>query len=346
MMSTPKDLGFYFPAEWTKHESTWLSYPHNENSWPGKIDTIFPYYNTFIKELSMVERVNININDHNQQTKIENELRLLGANMQNIVFHLFKTNDAWIRDHGPAFIVNDKTKQKAIVNWQYNAWGGKYPYNLDNLIPSLIAKHEGLKVFNADIVMEGGSVDFNGQNDVLTTKSCLLNKNRNPHLTQSKIEDYLRNYYGVETIHWLEEGLQGDDTDGHIDDLSRFVNPDTIVTMVSQNKSSEDYSVLEKNLKILKTLRLNNGKQATIVEIPLPKEVIYDGQKLPASYANFYIANDIVIVPVYNCSNDEVDLKMLQDCFADRKIIAIDSTEIIWGLGSFHCLSQQEPLVK
>ncbi len=345
-MKSPKDLGFYFPAEWSKHESTWLSYPHNENSWPGKIDAIFPYYNTFIKELSKVEKVNINVESQDMQAKIENELRQIGANMPNIFFHLFKTNDAWIRDHGPAFVVNDKTHQKAIVDWNYNAWGGKYPYELDNKIPSLIARYSSLNLFHAGIVMEGGSVDFNSQQDVLTTKSCLLNKNRNPHLTQAEIEDKLRAYYGVETIHWLEEGLQGDDTDGHIDDLSRFVNNDTIVTMVAEDKSSEDYQVLQKNLQILKTLRLNNGKQATIVEIPLPKEVIYQGQKLPASYANFYIANDIVIVPVYNCSNDEIALKILQDCFPNRKIIAIDSTEIIWGLGSFHCLSQQEPLVE
>lgn len=344
IMKYPKDLGYYFPAEWTKHESTWLSYPHNKNSWPNKIEKIFPYYNKFIYELSKVEKVNINVLDDNMLAKVESELTALNANMSNIIFHKFVNNDAWIRDHGPAFVVNNENK-KAVVNWKYNAWGNKYEYDKDNEIPKLIAEYLKLERFDADIVMEGGSVEFNGLGDVITTKSCLLNENRNPEFSQDEIEKRLINYYGVENILWLEEGIQGDDTNGHIDDLTRFVNPDTIITMVSEDKASEDYLILKKNLDILKTIRLNDGKQPTIVEVLLPQDVIYDGEKLPASYANFYIANDIVVVPVYNCKNDDRALRILQDCFSDRQIIPIDSTDIVWGLGSFHCLSQQEPKI-
>lgn len=342
-MTTPKQDGFYFPAEWTKHESTWLSYPHNENSWPGKIDAIFPYYNRFIKELSFVEKVNINVLDNVMLDRVEQQLKENGTNMQNIHFHLFPTNDAWIRDHGPAFVV--KKNEKAIVNWHYNAWGNKYPYEKDDLIPEKIASYLNLKRYDADIIMEGGSVDFNGRKDVLTTESCLLNKNRNPKFTKRQIEERLIEYYGVENIIWLKEGIEGDDTDGHIDDLSRFVSDDTIITMVSEDKNSEDYQILERNRKILSSSRLLNGKQPTIIEILMPQDVIYENQKLPASYANFYIVNDKVILPLYECDNDEKAFLTLESIFKDRTIIGINSKDIVWGLGSFHCLSQQEPAI-
>lgn len=342
-MTTPKQDGFYFPAEWTKHESTWLSYPHNENSWPGKIDAIFPYYNRFIKELSFVEKVNINVLDNVMLDRVEQQLKENGTNMQNIHFHLFPTNDAWIRDHGHTFVV--KKNEKAIVNWHYNAWGNKYPYEKDDLIPEKIASYLNLKRYDADIIMEGGSVDFNGRKDVLTTESCLLNKNRNPKFTKRQIEERLIEYYGVENIIWLKEGIEGDDTDGHIDDLSRFVSDDTIITMVSEDKNSEDYQILERNRKILSSSRLLNGKQPTIIEILMPQDVIYENQKLPASYANFYIVNDKVILPLYECDNDEKAFLTLESIFKDRTIIGINSKDIVWGLGSFHCLSQQEPAI-
>lgn len=338
---TPKQLGFSFPAEWHKHKATWLSYPHNENSWPGKIETIYPSYNLFIKELAQVEQVHINILDENQKAWAENELKKISCNMSNVFFHSFKTNDAWIRDHGPAFVLNGK--EKAIVNWNYNAWGGKYPAELDNLIPEQIADYLDLSSFEPGIVMEGGSVDFNGVGDLLTTEACLLNENRNPELSREEIEDKLREFYGVGNILWLKDGIDGDDTDGHVDDLTRFVNEDTVVTMVESDKNDDNYEVLKENLDLLSKMRLNNGKQVNVVELVMPARVEYEEQRLPASYANFYIANDKVIMPLYKCDQDEKAFLTLESVFKDRKIVGIDSTDIIWGLGSFHCLSQQEP---
>lgn len=340
-MKTPKDLGFRFPAEWEKHESTWLSYPHNENSWPGKIETIFPSYNLFIKHLAERETVNINVEDEAMKERVEEQLGELEAKMQNIRFHFFRTNDAWCRDHGPAFVV--KANQKAIVNWDYNAWGGKYPCAEDNLVAMKIANALELEAFHPHIVMEGGSIDVNGCGTLLTTTSCLLNPNRNPQLSQAQIEEKLCQYYNVENIIWLSDGIEGDDTDGHVDDLTRFVASDTVVTAVEENKDDENYAPLQENLSLLNKARLENGKQLNVVELPMPSAVVWDDMRLPASYANFYIANGIVVVPTYRCKNDERALEILQAVFPDREIVGIDSTDIIWGLGSFHCLSQQEP---
>ncbi|HEY2726747.1 MAG TPA: agmatine deiminase family protein, partial [Parafilimonas sp.] len=268
------------------------------------------------------------------------------VNMQQVEFFFNQTNDAWCRDHGPAFVINPKKKEKAIVDWNYNAWGNKYPpYNLDDVIPTLIAKHFGLKVFYPNIIMEDGSVEFNGKGTLLTSTACLLNPNRNPKLNQQQIENYLSEYYGVEQILWVDEGIVGDDTDGHIDDTVRFVNEDTVLTVVEENKADENYELLQHNLKQLKTMRLLNGKQLNIVELPMPNAVVYEDQRLPASYANFYIANNVVVVPIFQCNKDEKALEMIQQYFPSRKVIGINSVDIIWGLGSFHCLSQQEPKV-
>jgi agmatine deiminase len=347
-MPTPKELGYYFPAEWHPHEATWLSWPHKEASWPGKLDSIFPIYAQFIGAVAKGEKVCINVNDQsaaiNALSIIENEI----GNTNNIKFYIHPTNDAWCRDHGPAFLINPSHQmKKVIVDWGYNAWGGKYPpFDLDDVIPTKIGEKLGLPVYNPGIVMEGGSVDFNGKGTVLTTTACLLNPNRNPHLNQKQIEEYLINYYGVEQVLWLGDGIVGDDTDGHIDDITRFVNEDTVVTVVEENKNDENYEILQENLKALKKMRLIDGKQLNIVEIPMPKPVIYDDQRLPASYANFYISNAAVVVPTYrDDKNDQKALDILQKYFPERKVIGLDSTDIIWGLGTFHCLSQQEPKV-
>ena len=345
MTNTPPK-GFHFPAEWAKHTATWLSWPHKEESWPGKINTIYRPYCNFIKEVSQGELVRINVADERMAAFAKGQLLAVGADLSKIEFFEFPTNDAWCRDHGPAFLINEETKQKAIVDWGYNAWGGKYPpFDLDDVIPTKIGERFYLPVYHPGIVMEGGSVDFNGKGTILTTTACLLNKNRNPHLNQQQIEEYLQNYYGAEQILWLGDGIVGDDTDGHIDDITRFVNEDTVVTAVEENKSDENYHILQENLQKLKTMRLLNGKQLNIVELPMPDPVVYDGQRLPASYANFYIANSAVVVPTYRCANDDKALGILQQCFPDRKVVGIDSTDIIWGLGSFHCLSQQEAAV-
>lgn len=346
-MKTPKESGYYFPAEFAKHEATWLSWPHKEASWPGKIESIYPNYSLFVKYLTAGELVRINVVDEALKTAATKHLLKAGVDLTRVQFFMHPTNDAWCRDHGPAFLINPAADvKKVIVDWNYNAWGNKYPpYDLDDVIPTLIGNQFNIPVYNPGIVMEGGSVEFNGKGTILTSTACLLNENRNPHLNQGQIEEYLCNYYGAEQVLWVEEGIVGDDTDGHIDDTVRFVNEDTVITVVEENVNDENYGLLQTNLKQLQQMRLLNGKQLTIVELPMPDEVIYEDQRLPASYANFYISNQYVIVPVFNCKKDDRALQMIASCFKDREVVGIDSTDIIWGLGSFHCLSQQEPLV-
>ncbi|WEK35159.1 MAG: agmatine deiminase family protein [Candidatus Pseudobacter hemicellulosilyticus] len=344
---TPRSLGYYFPAEFAPHTATWLSWPHKEASWPGKIDAIFPFYSQFIKEVAKGEKVRINVADEAMKAFAVGHLEKAGADLSQVEFFFHPTNDAWCRDHGPAFLINPNAAQKkVIVDWDYNAWGGKYPpYDLDDVIPTMIGKQFNLPVYNPGIIMEGGSVEFNGKGTLLTSTACLLNPNRNPDLKQGQIENYLREYYGVEKILWVEEGIIGDDTDGHIDDTVRFVNEDTVLTVIEEDKNDENYELLQGNLRQLQQMRLLNGRQLNIIELPMPDAVSYEDQRLPASYANFYIANKSVIVPIFNCDKDEKALQIIQDCFPDRAVVGIDSTEIIWGLGSFHCLSQQEPAV-
>lgn len=346
-MRTPKEEGYFFPAEFAKHEATWLSWPHKEASWPGKIDSIYPNYSLFVKYLALSEKVRINVVNGAMKVFATQHLENAGVNMQQVEFFMHPTNDAWCRDHGPAFLVNpDAAVKKVIVDWNYNAWGNKYPpFDLDDVIPTLIGNHFNLPVYHPGIVMEGGSVEFNGKGTLITSAACLLNKNRNPHLNRQQIENYLYNYYGVEQVLWVDEGIVGDDTDGHIDDTVRFINDDTVITVVEENKADENHALLKANLHQLKAMRLLNGKQLNIIELPMPDKIIYEEQRLPGSYANFYISNGHVIIPTFRSDNDEKALQIISSCFPGRETVGIDSTDIIWGLGSFHCLSQQEPLV-
>ena len=329
------------------HEATWLSWPHKEASWPGKLDSIYPNYSLFVKYLADSEKVRINVLDATMQASATAHLLNAGVNMDQVSFYLHPTNDAWCRDHGPAFLINPAAEQKkVIVDWNYNAWGNKYPpYDLDDVIPTLIGKHFDIPVYHPGIIMEGGSVEFNGTGTILTSTSCLLNPNRNSHLNRDQIENYLFDYYGANQVLWVEDGIVGDDTDGHIDDTIRFVNEDTVLTVVEHNKDDENYSILQDNLVQLKKMRLLNGKQLNIVELPMPEAVIYEDQRLPASYANFYISNKYVIVPTFRSEMDDKALSIIAQAYKNREVVGIDSTDIIWGLGSFHCLSQQEPLV-
>lgn len=345
--NTPKSLGYKFPAEWERHEATWLSWPHKEASWPGKLDAIFSQYAQFIKILSLSERVRINVLDEAMKSFALKHIELAGADLTKIEFFYHRTDDAWCRDHGPAFLINPEAEhKKVIVDWGYNAWGGKYPpYGQDDVIPTLIGQSLHLPVFHPGIVMEGGSVEFNGDGTILTSTCCLLNENRNPHLNQAQIEEYLCEFYGAEQILWVDEGIEGDDTDGHIDDTIRFVNRDTVLSVVETNIYDENYSLLQQNLASLSKLRLLDGKQLNVVELPMPDPVVYDDMRLPASYANFYISNEHVIVPTYRCAADDKALDIITTCYPERKVVGLDSTDIIWGLGSFHCLSQQEPSI-
>ena len=345
--NTPQQAGYYFPAEFAPHEATWLSWPHKEASWPGKIDSIYAPYSEFVFYLANSEKVRINVLDEAMQQFAMQHLQKAHVDLANVEFFMHPTNDAWCRDHGPAFLINPAAPQKkVVVDWGYNAWGNKYPpFDLDDVIPTSIAKHFNLPVYHPGIVMEGGSVEFNGAGTLLTSTACLLNPNRNPQLSQQQIEAFLCAYYGVHQILWVDEGIIGDDTDGHIDDTVRFVNAHTVLSVVEENTKDENYALLQHNLKQLSQMRLSNGRSLDIIELPMPDPVIYEDQRLPASYANFYIANKYVIVPTFRCSKDDRALQIISNCFPERKVVGIDSTEIIWGLGSFHCLSQQEPLV-
>jgi len=348
----PAREGFFFPAEWHPHVATWLSWPHTEASWTfERQDLMFPAYIEFIKAIAESEQVCINA--HNEIVMQTAKLRLLaaGADMSRITLLPHPTNDSWCRDHGPAFLINPERKERMIVNWGYNAWGGKYPpFDRDDLIPVEIAHYRGLNyttpaASTGGIIMEGGSVEFNGAGTVLTSRACLLNQNRNSHLTQGDIEKYLCDFYGVQQVLWVEEGIVGDDTDGHIDDTVRFVNEDTVVAAYEANPNDDNYPFLQEIHHELRKMRLPNGKQLNIVELPMPNPVVSDGLRLPASYANFLITNGSVLVPTFRCANDQRALDILTPYFPDRKVVGIDSTDIVWGLGSFHCLSQQEPAV-
>jgi agmatine deiminase len=345
---SPKELGYRFPAEFEPHVATWLSWPHKEESWPGKIKSIFAPYCLFIKTLTENEFVHINVVNDDMKRFAKEKLEAIATDMERVRFFSHPTNDAWCRDHGPAFLINEKAAQpKIILDWNYNAWGNKYPpYDLDDRIPTLIAAVYEIPVLYPEIIMEGGSVDFNGKGTLITSESCLLNPNRNPHLSKAGIEAYLVAYYGVDQILWVKDGIIGDDTDGHIDDTVRFVNEDTVLAVVEEKASDENYHILKQNLTDLKTMRLLNGKQLNVIELPMPDKLIYQDERLPASYANFYIANGLVVVPTFRSAKDDRAMQIIQEAFPERKVVGIDSTDIIWGLGSFHCLSQQEPYVE
>lgn len=343
-MIKPSENGYYFPAEWHPQVATWLSFPVNTETWEDRFPRIWPAYFELIRTITLSQKVRINVADENAHQLIETRIHEAGIDTSRVELYPFPTNDSWCRDHGPAFLVNKHNDSRMIVDWEYNAWGGKYPpFDSDNAIPRRIAGALGLPVVSPGIVMEGGSVEFNGKGTVLTSRSCLLHKNRNPHLTPAQIEKYLCDFYGVEQVLWVEDGIVGDDTDGHIDDTVRFVNEDTVITVVEANKTDENHAILEENRKLLEKMRLPDGRPLNIVEIQMPDPVYSEGLRLPASYANFLITNGHVIVPTYRSKNDEKALEILQQCFKDRVVTGIDSTEIIWGLGSFHCLSQQEP---
>lgn len=344
-MKTPKELGYYFPAEWKHHRATWLTWPHNLETWPGKIETIYPYYCEFIRVVTEGERVCINVNDMTMQKQAEHHLTKAGVDLNKIDFFHHPSNDAWCRDHGPSVLLNHThPTQRAILDWGYNAWGGKYPpFDSDDKIPSLIAEKLNLPCFYPGIIMEGGSVEFNGKGTVITTKACLLNPNRNPHLNQKQVEKYLIDFYGVDQVLWLLDGIEGDDTDGHIDDLTRFVNENTVVTMIETDASSPNYPILKENADLLSSMHLADGSPLNVIEIPMPAPLDEKEQILPASYANFYISNAAVVVPIFKDRNDEKALEIIAKCFPDRKTVGIDSRDIVYGLGSFHCLSQQEP---
>ncbi len=344
----PSDYSnFRHPAEWEKHEATWLSWPWNPETWDESLlPQVWKNYAQFVAVVAEGEKVNIQLKDKALEELAVKYLREERASLSNIQFHYHPTNDAWCRDHGPDFLVNPASGEKLILNWEYNAWGGKYPpFDGDNLIPVKIAEATGYPKVDIDFVLEGGSLDFNGKGTVLTTENCLLHPNRNPNYTKEQIEELLKERFNVEQVVWLQDGIVGDDTDGHIDDITRFINEDTVVTVVEEDPEDVNYAPLQENLERLKAVRLPDGRSLNIVELPMPKAIHYGDIRIPASYANFYICNSAVVVPMYADMADEEALAILQDCFPDREVVGVNSLAITVGLGSFHCLSKQEPKV-
>jgi len=334
------------PAEWEPHEATWLSWPHKEESWPGAFETIPSVFAEITRELSHSELVRINVSDDEMADSVRAILKEAGARIDRVRFHLHPTNDAWARDHGPIYLLRKESGQseRAIVDWDYNAWGDKYPpYDLDDVIPSRIARETGEQLFEPGIVLEGGSIDVNGRGTLLTTESCLLNPNRNPQLTRQDIEQYLTEYLDVTNILWLGDGILGDDTDGHIDDLTRFISHDTVVTMIEEDSRDENHLPLRENLARLQTMKDERGQPLKIVTVQMPEPIFFDGQRLPASYANFYIANEAVLVPTYGGRNDAAALEAYAKLFPQRRIAGINCSRLVWGLGAIHCVTQQQP---
>jgi agmatine deiminase len=345
---TPAQLGYRMPAEWARHRGTWLSWPHKEASWPGKFAAVPAVFARMIDELVPSEEVHINVAGPDMESDARDVLVAAGVPTSRVFFHHIPTNDAWCRDHGPVFIdrAHGGGREQAIVDWGFNAWGGKYPpFDLDDAVPARVGAELGLLVFMPGIVMEGGSLDVNGLGTLLTTESCLLNPNRNPGLGRSDIEQYLRDYLGVRHILWLGDGIEGDDTDGHVDDLSRFTDARTIVTVVEDDPADANYEPLRENLERLRIMRDQDGAPFRIVTLPMPRRLEHEGQRLPASYANFYIANGAVLLPTYDPATDERARSTLQELFPRHRVVGIDCTDLVWGLGAFHCVSQQWPAV-
>ncbi len=343
---SPAALGYRMPAEWAPHRGTWLSWPHKEESWPGKFEPVPGIFTRMVAELVPHEEVHINVVDEAMASGVRALLRRAGVPLDRVFLHLHPTNDAWCRDHGPVFIHREAggKVEQAVVDWGYNAWGGKYPpYDLDDEIPVRVAEAFGLPLFQPGIVMEGGSIDVNGRGTLLTTEACLLNPNRNPRLGREDIERHLRDYLGVTHFLWLGDGIAGDDTDGHVDDLTRFVDERTVVTVVEEDPYDENFKPLVENLERLRTMTDQDGRPLRVVELPMPRAMYQDGQRLPASYANFYIANGVVLLPTYDPERDEQARATLQALFPTRRVVGIDCTDLVWGLGAFHCVSQQWP---
>lgn len=337
------------PAEWEAHEATWISWPdRNGQSFPDSYDRVVPTLVRMATAIAESEILRINISSSEQEREVRALLSPV-APMERIEFFDIPTNEPWCRDHGPIFVKRPKTATLAptlaVNDFGYNAWGGKYPpFDADDVVPTTIARRFNLPLFEPGFILEGGSVDPNGEGALLTTESCLLNPNRNPSLSRKQIEQGLRDYLGVNQIIWLGDGIEGDDTDGHVDDITRFVSRSTVVTVVEPNQADPNHEPLKANLQRLRGMTLSDGTSLTVVELPMPQRIEREGLRLPASHANFYIANTTVLLPAFGGTSDQVAAALLADLFPTRKILPIDCRELIWGLGAFHCLTQQQPL--
>jgi agmatine deiminase len=362
MKSNPN---YRMPAEWEPHTSTWLAWPHYRSDWPGKFDPIPWVYAEIIRHLGRHERIDLIVNNRTSENQARKVLMKANALSENVVFHRWPTNRVWTRDSGCTFVASNagvgtpgrpvdrsSTANLSAIKWRFNAWA-KYPnYQHDEKIGSRMAEAAGVQEIRAvhgksRVVLEGGSIDVNGQGTLLTTEECLLSKTqqRNPAMSRRDYEKLFASYLGIKKVIWLSSGVAGDDTHGHVDDITRFVSPDTVVTTVESDPNDVNYEPLRENIRRLRAATDQNGKPLAIIELPMPAPVVFEGRRLPASYANFYIANGIVMVPVFNDPNDRFALDILTDLFPDREIVGIYSGDLIWGYGALHCMTQQQPRV-
>lgn len=343
----PKSLGYYMPAEWAKHSSTWLSWPKNPLTFPnGILESVETIYCKMVAALSFGEKVNILFDDQKTWKRVAWMLEKEEIHQKNIFFYPIKSVDVWIRDYGPTFLIQQHTEKRAVVKWNFNAWGRKYEDSLyDDITGKKIAEAAHLPIFTPGIVMEGGAIEVNGEGIVMTTEECLLHTNRNPKLSREEIEWYLREYLNVAKIIWLKSGIAGDDTDGHVDDFARFAPNNTILCCDSDDPSDENHPILKQNIDILRNSSNVHGKKFNIVLLPMPRIIVdYEEQcRLPASYANFYIGNKVVLVPIFEDKNDDEALNIIKSCYPDRRIIPIVATDLVYGYGGIHCVTQQEP---
>jgi agmatine deiminase len=345
--ATPRSLGYSMPAEWMPHRATWLAWPHNRETWPTQLETVREVWVRIMQALAEGEQVVLLVNDEQTREDVIARLKEVGAVMENISILKMATVDVWMRDYGPTFLTRGASENPLAVNdWIFNGWGRKYrAYEDDDRVARDMATLLQVPVFNHSVVLEGGSIEVNGAGTCLTTEQCLLNRNRNPDMSRGEIEQFLKDALGVSHLIWLGEGIIGDDTDGHIDDIARFINPMTVVCVLETNSKDENYAPLQENYERLQGARDQNGHRLSVVTLPCPGPVDYEGLRLPASYANFYIANEGVLAPVFDDPNDYKALGILQELFPERRVVGLPCKALVAGLGAIHCVTQQEPSI-
>ena len=351
-LQTPAELGFVFPAEWETHEATWINWPHNRTDWPSKFRTIPWVYGEIVRKLAPGEKVRIFIKSPMDEPRVRSLLKRVDADLSSVGFFPVPSNRGWVRDHGPLFLRRvGKPGAIGIARFRFNGWAKYEDWEMDDAIPDLVGQWLGCPVFRPyrqgrDVVLEGGSFDVNGCGSLLTTEECLLDKGiqvRNPGMGQKELEEILCSYVGVTQVLWLGRGIAGDDTHGHVDDLCRFVDKDRVVLCRESNPHDVNYTALEENRERLEGMRLSDGTKIEVIPLPMPAPLYFDGIRLPASYANFYVSNSAVLVPTFNDPRDRVALGILGELFPDRPTVGIHSVDLVWGLGALHCLSQQQP---
>jgi|SRR5271157_136263 len=344
---TPAALGYRMPAEWEPQEAIWLTWPHYLETWDFLLPQVEDAYTQWILAMAAGQMVHLLVNDAETEERVAARLTDAGVDLAQVHFNRITNIDTWIRDYGPTFVVNPAADAPlAMVKWTFNAWGGKYDdLAQDNSVPYAMNEYLQIPIFEPGIQLEGGSIDVNGAGTVMTTEQCLLNPNRNPHLNRDAIEQYLQEYLNVSHVLWLKEGVAGDDTDGHVDDIARFVNPSTVLVAVEEDSRDDNYAALQANYNLLQGMTDQDDNPLNVIKLPMPGVVQWEGPRLPASYTNFYIGNEVVAVPTFGHDNDATALQVIQDQFPTRKVVGIPAAAVVYGLGTLHCCSQQQPRI-